>query len=129
MVEHVGLAKAMASWISRHPTDHRYVLNNGYDWCWIQVDDTPFLVRAARVEGDLLVATLSDDSEERLDPHALAVDDAGIVRCLVKRNAIGGPYPAKFDQHALQVLAESLRESGGDFLLKVGDHEVALRRA
>jgi hypothetical protein len=110
LVDHPKLALAMASWISRHPHDGRWVLDNGYDWCWITVEDTPFLVRAARVDGVMLVVTLSDGSEERLDPHALHVDAEGNLRCEVKHAARGGPYPAKFDRLALQSLGERMRE-------------------
>ncbi len=125
-VDHPKLAAAMATWISRHPHDGRYVLENGYDWCWITVDDTPFMVRAVRVEGPLLIATLSDGTEERLDPASLEIDRTGNVRCEVKREAKGGPYPAKLDRHALQSLGERLRDDGEGLLLVLDGAEVRL---
>src|SRR5688572_19225885 len=72
-VEHPGLAKAMASWISRHPDNGRWVLENGYDWCYVTIEDVPFWVQSAHFEGSQIVGTLSDGSEERIDPRTLTV--------------------------------------------------------
>ena len=127
-VEHPGLSRAMHTWISRHPTDGRYVLENGWDWCYLTVDDTPFVVRAARVEGDALELTLSDESTERIDPARLRLDAAGVLRCEVKAGAKGGPYPARFDRHAIVALGERLREEGGAFVLSLGGREVTIGR-
>ena len=117
LVEHPKLATAMATWISRHPNDGRYILENGYDWCWITVDDAPLSVRSARIDGDAMVATLSDGTDERIDPSTLMVDDGGNVRCKVHHDKNYGPYDAKFDRHALQALGERLREENGGFVL------------
>jgi len=125
-IEHPGLARAMASWVSRHPDDGRWVLENGWDWCYLTVDDVPLLVRSARVEGAELFGVLSDGSEERIDPETLAVDPAGTLRCTVKAGARRGPYPAKLARHAQLALAERLREEDGHYVLALGDREVVL---
>ncbi len=127
-VDHPGLARAMATWISKHPNDGRWVLENGYDWCYITVDDVPLIVRGARVEGDAIVASLSDGTEERLDPRALHVDDEGTLRCEVKPGARGGPYPAKLDRHAQLALADRLHEEGGGVVLATDAARIPLRR-
>jgi hypothetical protein len=116
-VEHPGLARAMASWVSRHPTDGRWVLENGYDWCYLTVDDVPLLVRGVRAEGDALFGVLSDGAEERLDPTSFVVDDEGTLRCSVKPGARGGPYPAKLARLAQLSLADRLREQDGHVVL------------
>lgn len=118
-VEHPGLARAMASWVSRHPTDGRWVLENGYDWCYLTVDDVPLLVRGARVEGDALYGVLSDGSEERLDPSTFTVDEQGTLRCTVKPTSRGGPYPAKLARHAQLALADRLAEQDGHVVLEL----------
>ena len=33
-----GLARALASWIARHPDDGRFILTNGYDWTYFTVE-------------------------------------------------------------------------------------------
>jgi len=128
-VEHQGLARAMASWISRHPDNGRWVLENGYDWCYVTIDDVPFWVRNARIEGDAIVGTLTDGSEERIDPGSLSVDDAGTIGCTVKARARKGPYPAKFARHAQLALSELLREDGSEFVLGLPSGDVRLPRS
>lgn len=128
-VNHPGLARAMASWISRHPDNGRWVLENGYDWCYVTIDDVPFWVKSARVEADAIVATLSDGSEERIDPRTLSVDEQGTLRCEVKAGACRGPYPAKLARHAQLALSERLREDNGEFVLSLPNGDVKLRRS
>ena len=129
LVEHPGLAHAMHTWISRHPNDGRYVLENGWDWCYLTVDDTPFVIRAAHVDGDSLIATLSDGTTERLAPSGLRVGDDGSLRCEVRAGAKGGPYPARFDRHALVSLGERLTEKDGGYVLSIGGREHPIARA
>ena len=91
--------------MSRHPDDGRFILTNGYDWCYLQVEDAPFAVRALRFDADrppLLV--LSDETEEPLDPAALAVAEDGVVYARVK----GGRFEARFSRHAQTSLAPLL---------------------
>lgn len=127
-VDHPKLAHAMHTWISRHPSDGRYVLENGWDWCYLTVDDTPFVVRAARVDGDAIELTLSDESIERVSPGALVVDGEGGVRCQVKAKAKGGPYPARFDRHAVVSLGEHLVERDGQLAVRLADgREIGLK--
>jgi len=126
MVEHPGLSHAMHGWITRHPNDARYVLENGWDWCYLTVDDTPFVVRSAHLEGAALDVTLSDGSTEKLAPHALRVAQDGTLRCEVKASAKGGPYPARFDRHALVALGEKLTERDGRYFLTLPGGEIAI---
>lgn len=129
-VDHPGLANAMATWVSKHPTNGRWVLENGWDWCYIQVDDVPLLVRAARVDRDGVRVTLSDGSEEKLDPAGMTVDGDGVIRCTVHPSARGGPYPAKFTRHAQLAVVDRLEEDEqGQFLLRTDGAVIPLRHA
>jgi uncharacterized protein len=125
-VDHPKLATAMASWISKHPTDGRWVLENGYDWCYLTIEDVPLWVRSARIDGDVIVSTLSDGSEERIDPRSLTVDETGALRCVVKRASRGGPYPAKFARHAQLAMGERLRERGREVILAIDGQELVV---
>jgi len=111
-VEHAGLAVGLHTWISRHPDDGRYVLNNGYDWSYFTVEDAPFLVRALRVEPERVVLLLSDGTEEAWEPEATRAGDGGALYATVKADASGGPYEAKFSRHAQTSLAPLLVEDG-----------------
>lgn len=67
LVSHPGMARAFASWITRHPDDGRYVLSNGYDWSYFEVEDVPLFVEGVRIQKDGVVLRLFDGSEEPLD--------------------------------------------------------------
>jgi hypothetical protein len=108
-VEHSGMARAFASWIGRHPDDGRFILNNGWDWSYFQVEGAPFFVESVRASalGPLLV--LSDGSEELLDPKALRTGEHDALYVRVK----GGAFDARFRQAAQLGLAPWL-EQGSD---------------
>jgi hypothetical protein len=120
-VDHPGLAAAFHSWIGRHPDDGRYILSNGYDWTYFSVDDAPFFVRSLRIQPDCVVLLLSDGTEELWDPSSSWPGTDGALRALVKRQASGGPFEAKFTQHA-QSLLEPVLVPGTD-----GDERVWAR--
>ncbi|HEY5090653.1 MAG TPA: hypothetical protein VIK30_11830, partial [Polyangia bacterium] len=87
------------------------------------VDDTPLVVRAARVDptGAIFLA-LSDGAEEPLDPATLTVDDAGILRAWVR----GGRLEARLSGSAVAALADRLTESDGRPMLRVAGRSVPL---
>lgn len=77
-VEKPSLARAMHAWLARHPDDGRVILENGYDWCYLEVDGpTAFVcdVRADARGAPQLV--LADGSEQPLDAETLVVDEDG----------------------------------------------------
>ena len=101
-VSHPGLAAALATWVSRHPDDGRYILTNGYDWTYFTVEDAPYQVRAVRVEAGRVVLELSDGTEEAWEPETTRVGAGDALYARVKAGAKGGPYEAKFSRHAQQ---------------------------
>jgi hypothetical protein len=143
LVEHARLAQAMHKWIAKHPDNSRYILTNGYDWTYFQVDDAPYFVRSLVITPWEVTLVLSDETTEALVPEDTRPgrdgqrDDAGKERTesadalytLVKRNAKGGPFLAKFTRHAQSSLAPILGvdEEGrpgvmiGDALCRFGE--------
>lgn len=79
-VEHPGMQRAFASWLTRHPDDGRYILSNGYDWSYLTVEGAAYFVRGvftpARA-GDAPELELLDGRRLTLDPRALSVDAEG----------------------------------------------------
>jgi hypothetical protein len=110
-VEHAGLSAAFHAWIGRHPDDGRYILSNGYDWTYFAVDDAPYFVRALRVEETRIALLMSDGTEEAWDPETTRIANDGALYALVKRDARGGPYEAKFTRHAQASLAPVLSDA------------------
>jgi uncharacterized protein len=108
-VDHPALEEALHRWIARHPDDGRFILTNGYDWCYFRVEDTPYVVRAVRiedVEGCRATLVLSDGSEASLEPQALFVSPEGVV--YTRLDKPGGVFEARFSRHAQASLAPLL---------------------
>jgi hypothetical protein len=113
-VRHEGLRQALFRWLDRlddtdQRYDVRYVLRlDQKRFAYIDVDDTPLVVRALRLPRDGAVALqLSDGAEEPLDPATLTVDEQGVLRCWVR----GGRIEARLATSAAAVLAERITET------------------
>jgi hypothetical protein len=107
-VRHQGLREALFRWLDRLD-DGRYVLRlDERRFAYIDVDDTPLVVRALRLAPDGAVSLqLSDGAEEPLDPTTLTVDAEGVLRCWVR----GGRIEARLATSAAAVLAERITET------------------
>lgn len=117
LVEHPRMGEAMHGWISRHPDDGRFILDNGYDWTYFTVEDVPYFVKSIRIEpladGREAWLRLSDGSEEPLDPATVSSRTNGEIYLRVKAGAPGGPFAAKLTRFA-QTQLEPLLEAAGD---------------
>jgi len=117
LVTHRGMQHAFASWIGRHPNDGRYILNNGYDWTYFTVDDVPYFVRTIHIDPGAVRLSLSDGTEELLDPTTVCVGERGAVYVRVK----GGRFEARFSPEAQTKLEPLIVEDGDSRLaLEVG---------
>lgn len=102
-VDHRALSLALHRWIARHPDDGRLILQNGYDWCYFQAEDTPYFVLSLDL-GEAPAMVLSDESREPVDAGQLSVGADGVVYARVK----GGAFEARFSRHAQTALAPLL---------------------
>jgi hypothetical protein len=117
-VRHEGLRSALFRWLDRLD-DGRYVLRlDERRFAYIDVDDTPLVVRALRIDGGGAVTLqLSDGGAEPLDAATLTVDEQGVLRCWVR----GGRIEARLATSAAAVLADRITEtSQGPALLWPG---------
>jgi uncharacterized protein len=125
------MARAFASWIDLHPDNGRFILNNGYDWSYLHVEDAPFFVLGVRERDGQLWLSLSDGSESALGegpgegPEGggaplLTVGERGALYTTVKN----GKFRARFTPAAQTALSPWLAagENGQVFL------EIAGRR-
>jgi hypothetical protein len=125
-VTHAGLERALYRWLDRlPPPDGRYVLRlDERRFAYLDVDDTPLVARAARLDGDGAVwLALSDGAEERLDPATLTVDGAGVLRAWVR----GGRLEARLASSAVAALADLLTQLDGRPALRVAGQVRPLR--
>lgn len=119
-VTHEGLRRALFRWLDRLPSpDGRYILRlDEQRFAHLDVDDTPLVARAARVDGvGAIWLSLSDGAEELLDPGTLTADASGMLRAWVR----GGRLEARLATSAVAAL--------GDLLTEAPDGRPALRVA
>ena len=84
------------------------------DSCDIEVEDTAFVIKSVDVRDGEIVLSLSDDSEEKLDPASLFIGKDNVLYCRVKR----GTFPARFNRASYYQLAAYLAhdEKAGYYL-------------
>jgi len=106
----------------------RYVVRLGDESCYLDVEDTPFVVQRVRFEddGDIqnLRVFLSDDTEEALNPETLFVGEENVLYCTVKQ----GRFSARFHRPAYYQLAEFVQEEEGRFHLPLNGRKHFIRR-
>jgi hypothetical protein len=123
-VRHKRLAQALHQGIDRHPETGETIVRIGAKWCYVEVEDAPYVVRSARVEGDRVELLLSDDSWEVLDPATLRIGAGGVPYATVK----DGRFRARFSRAAYQALIPHLEEEDGLGSLRLGARRIPLGR-
>jgi hypothetical protein len=105
----------------------RYVVRWGEEHCYLEVEDTPFVVQKVKVEEDGGIQNfrlfLSDDTEEILNPETLFVGGENVLYCKVKQ----GRFPARFLRPAYYQMAEFVREEEGGFHLPLNGEKHFIR--
>jgi uncharacterized protein len=116
-IDHPGLRRTLFRWLDRLP-DGRHVFRlDETRFAYLDVEDTPLVVRALRWDPDHGVTlALSDGSEEPLDPRTLTLDGAGILRCRVRE----GRLEARLSNSAAAVLADHLEPGADPPRLRIG---------
>jgi len=99
----------------------RYVIHWEGERCYVDVEDTAFVVRSVHHEQEpggqnaRILLELSDDTREELMPGTLSVGQQNVLYCKVKNLA----FPARFSRAAYYQLAESIVEENGHYYLPV----------
>jgi len=98
----------------------RYVINWGGKQCYVEVEDTAFVVRNMvyhdKTQGTTatrVLLFLSDDSQEELAPETLYVGKDNVLYCKVKN----ATFPARFTRAAYYGLAAHIEEQDNGFYL------------
>ena len=107
----------------------RTIITMGDDRCYVEVEDTPYIVRSVRFkdpgEDDkaYFQLILSDDSHDRLSPDTLYVGKEQVLYCKVKDRT----FPARFSRPAYYQLAEYLSEDEGSYFLPLKGKKYVIR--
>ncbi|HDZ24632.1 MAG TPA: DUF1285 domain-containing protein [Desulfobacteraceae bacterium] len=95
----------------------RYLLYWQEKPCFVEVEDTAFVVKGIDEKDGAFFLHLSDDSTEGLAPETLSVGPDNVPYCRVKN----GQFPARFTRAAYYQLAGHIEEEEGrGFFLRMG---------
>jgi hypothetical protein len=107
----------------------RYIITLEGERCYVEVEDTPFIVRRVRFKDSAqgnasgYILSLSDDTEDNLYPETLTVGVGNVLYCRVKDHA----FPARFDRPAYYQLAQHIEEREGAYVLPVNGKDYPIR--
>ena len=97
----------------------RYVIDWNGERCYVDVEDTAYVVRGVVYEGggreqsDRFILYLSDDTQEELVPDTLFVGAGNVLYCRVNDRT----FPARFNRAAYYQLAKYIEEREGAYYL------------
>jgi hypothetical protein len=127
-IEHERTLEVLWRSLARVP-DGRWIVRIGRESGYVEVRDTPFVVRAVGglEEGERPWVLLADGSREPLDPATLRLGADGVLRCGVK-----GGADARFSRAAHVALGSALEEApegSGAYVLEVAGRRWPVHRA
>ncbi len=94
-----------------------YIIQVGREWCLVEVEDTPFMVRQVNLNCERAELVLNDGTIEDMDPKTLRVGSQDVLYCEVKQ----GRYPARFLRPAYYQLMQRLEEYQEGYGIRLGD--------
>lgn len=108
----------------------KYYIELGPESCYLDVEDTAFVVKSAykqKLDGDAseqLYVQLTDDSWEKLDLRSLYMGKENIPYCMVKN----GKFAARFSRKGYYQLAGYIEndEKDGSFYIRQDDEKFYL---
>ena len=107
----------------------RHVINWKGERCYVEVEDTAFVVRRAvyqegtRAQNACITLYLSDDTREELQPDTLSVGKDNVLYCRVKKRT----FPARFDRAAYYQLAEYIEEENESYYLSLNENRYRIQ--
>ncbi len=121
-VTHPGIARLWHRGIGR-AADGRLTLTVGDQWCFIEAEDAPYIVRLLSLESNQVLLRLSDETSETLDLSTVTRGAGDVLYCRVKH----GVFLARFSQAAQIALAPLVGEDAGHFFLEIGGRRWPIR--
>lgn len=107
----------------------RYVIEWDGKRCYVDVEDTAYVVRSAVYQGGgrdqtgQFILYLSDDTQEELTPDSLYMGKDNVLYCRVKDRT----FPARFNRAAYYQLAEYIEEEDGAYYLPIRGERYRIR--
>ena len=101
----------------------RYYIDEGRGRIYVEVEDTPFVVKMIDRRGDGFYAILNDESEEKLDFNNVWMNEENTPYTTVKN----GEFEARFTRPAYYEFAKYLRQEGDKFYIEVNGTRYPLK--
>ncbi len=106
-------------------SDGNYFLDEGSGRMYIEVEDTPFVVRMVYRRNGTLYIRLNDETEEVLDPNLLVLNSENVPYTKVKSQR----FDARFMRPAYYELMKQLEEDDGEYYLTIKDVSYPIKRS
>lgn len=120
---HPGIYRLFCDALEESP-DGGYRINIGRERCRVEVEDTPFVVKAIRDSANGgITLVLNDGSLDEFDPDKFWINAYGIPYCQVKN----GKFPARLLRPAYHALAQYVVEEGGSYYFAIRDKRFPVR--
>jgi hypothetical protein len=118
-IEHPNLTRSFDSGVDR-AEDGRFCLSNSINWAYVEIQGPAYFVKDVELAADGVGLLLSGDLRERLDPASLRQGPEGALWCVVRE----GRCPARFDNHAVSKMSDSIREDEDGVYVLIGGEKV-----
>ena len=92
----------------------RFYIDDGMCRMYVRVEDTPFVVKMLRKEGDNYYIRLNDETEEKLNLSELRINDEHVPYTIVKE----GKFDARFTRPAYYELMKHAVQEGDSFYIE-----------
>jgi hypothetical protein len=118
-IEHPNLTRSFDSWVDR-AEDGRFCLSNSINWAYVEIEGPAYFVKDVVPSAEGVGLLLSGDLREGLDPASLRQGPEGALWCVVRE----GRCPARFDNHAVSKMSDSIREDEDGVYVLIGGEKV-----
>ncbi|MFA9412169.1 MAG: hypothetical protein ACERK0_12945 [Deltaproteobacteria bacterium] len=118
-IEHPNLTRSFDSWVDR-AEDGRFCLSNSINWAYVEIEGPAYFVKDVELAADGVSLLLSGDLRERLEPASLRQGPEGALWCVVRE----GRCPARFDNHAVSKMSDSIGEDEDGVYVLIGGEKV-----
>lgn len=101
-----------------------FYIDEGSGKLYVEVEDTPFVVKMVDKRGEDFYIILNDETEEKLDFDTLRISSDNIPYVSVK----DGKYEARFTRPAYYELMKHAQKESDDYSITVGGNKYRLKK-
>ena len=100
-----------------------FFVDEGFGRVYVEVEDTPFVIKMVSVKDGKFTAFLNDESTEIFSPEDLTISEDNIPYIFVKN----GKFNARFTSSAYYELAKFIIHEGDSFFIETDNGKVQIK--